>query len=358
MKNTRIILLAVVALMATTITTWAQNGRSEHQNNWFIGAGAGMNFGFDGQQFSDRESSHNGAGTAADFYVGKYFNDNIGFRVGYQGFKISNHYTDYNKDNFHYAHADLIFRAGNLFTPYVHAGYAYLGKGTPAAGLGFMLPIRLGSRVSIIPDFKATALNAAAFTDGTKRLGLNLSATVGVQIALGKIKKKAAPAPVEIYPVPAPYQEPMKDTVVVTVRDTVKVTEVKETIVEVPVEVIKEKEEQVNRSLAESVLFESNSFTLTPAAKNVLDQAVDILKEYPSTTAHVEGHTDSTGGDQLNLKLSTKRARAVADYFVSCGIDATRVTSEGYGKTRPIAPNNTKEGRAKNRRVEIRINAE
>ena len=349
MKKIHAILLVAAALTAATTTTWAQNGRSEHQTNWFIGAGAGMNFGFDGQQFSDRETSHNGAGTAADFYVGKYFNDNLGFRVGYHGFKTSNHYTDYNKDKFHYAHADLIFRAGNLFTPYVHAGYAWLGKGTPAAGLGFMLPIRLGSRVSIIPDFKATALNAAAFTDGTKRLGLNLSATVGVQIALGKIKKKAAPAPVEIYPVPAPYQEPVKDTVVVTVRDTV--------IVEVPVEVIKEKEPAIP-SFNKCVQFDFNSVTLTPAAKNVLDQAVAILKNDSTVTAHIEGNTDSIGSEAINQKISVKRAQAVADYLVNCGIDASRITSEGFGKTRPVDTNATKKGRARNRRVEIRINAE
>lgn len=346
MKAYKLIIAIAVSFICLSVS--AQNGRDRHQTNWFIGGGAGMNFGFDGQTFNTnhdlkRENSHIGAGTAADFYIGKYFSDYIGFRIGYQGFKTSNQFTDYNRNPFHYAHADLIWRAGKVFTPYIHAGYAWMSNGTPAGGIGVMLPIRLGDRVSIIPDLKATALSGAAFPEGVKKLGFNLSATVGLQIALGKIKKKAAPAPAVVpVPVPEPKEEPAPEPV--------KEPEPK------PVEVVvKEKEEQINRSLEEVVLFETNSYKISKEASVILDDAVKFLKEYPATSAYVEGHTDSTGGDKLNMDLSINRAKAVADYLIDNGIDASRVSSEGFGKTKPVTTNKTKEGRAQNRRVEIHI---
>lgn len=345
MKSIRIILLAVS--LTVTASAWAQNGRAEHQSNWFVGAGAGINFGFDGQKYNGREFSHNGAGTAADLYFGKYFSDRLGFRVGYQGFKISNHFTDYGRDNFHYAHADFIFRAGNLFTPYVHAGYAHLANGTPAAGLGFMLPIQVGRRVSIVPDFKATAFNGAAFSDGIRKLGINLSATIGIQIALGSVKKATA--------APATPAEPVQYTEITSTRkeEVAPAEKAEERVEEKVVEKVRE-----SPSFTGTAYFESNSYTIDAAAKRVLDKALAFLRKYPDSTALIEGHADSTGTEQLNQTLSANRAQNVADYFVRLGIDPSRISCESYGETRPTAPNITREGRASNRRVVITIKTE
>ena len=78
-----------------------------------------------------------------------------------------------------------------------------------------------------------------------------------------------------------------------------------------------------------------------------------VMGENPSMHVVVDGYTDSIGSDAYNLKLSERRAEAVRDLMVQKGISASRITTHGYGKSRPVASNNTAEGRAENRRVEI-----
>jgi OOP family OmpA-OmpF porin len=99
--------------------------------------------------------------------------------------------------------------------------------------------------------------------------------------------------------------------------------------------------------------FDFNKATLKPAGKEMIDQAVKVMKQKPDLKVSVEGHTDSIGSDAYNLKLSQRRAMAVRDYLVSQGIEATRITVVGFGESKPIADNKTEEGRAENRRVEI-----
>ena len=82
---------------------------------------------------------------------------------------------------------------------------------------------------------------------------------------------------------------------------------------------------------------------------------MNILKEYPSSKFSIEGHTDSDGKDTLNQKLSEDRAAAVKNYLIENGVDAGRLTSVGYGETKPIASNKTKTGKAQNRRVEVKL---
>ncbi|MGB1450658.1 MAG: OmpA family protein [Marinirhabdus sp.] len=80
------------------------------------------------------------------------------------------------------------------------------------------------------------------------------------------------------------------------------------------------------------------------------------MNEYPNTRFHIEGHTDSVGGDAYNLKLSKERAASVMAYLTTVGgLPADRLTSEGYGESRPVASNKTKAGRQQNRRVEISL---
>jgi outer membrane protein OmpA-like peptidoglycan-associated protein len=79
------------------------------------------------------------------------------------------------------------------------------------------------------------------------------------------------------------------------------------------------------------------------------------MKEFKDSNFKVEGHTDSQGSEKLNQTLSETRAKAVLDYLVSKGIDASRLTSKGFGESTPIASNRTSRGRAQNRRVEINL---
>lgn len=107
-------------------------------------------------------------------------------------------------------------------------------------------------------------------------------------------------------------------------------------------------------TLSGSVLFESAKSELAPAAQVKLnDVAKALIQEDPLGHIVVEGHTDSQGGADFNRELSQRRAAAVRDYLVSRGVAADRISAEGLGLTRPIANNDSPEGRANNRRVEI-----
>ncbi len=101
------------------------------------------------------------------------------------------------------------------------------------------------------------------------------------------------------------------------------------------------------------VLFDFDSAEIKSVAHPMLDEASDILKKNPDLNVEIDGHTDSTGPAAYNMTLSEKRANAVMEYFISKGVAAERLTIKGFGLTKPAASNDTEEGRAKNRRVEL-----
>ena len=105
---------------------------------------------------------------------------------------------------------------------------------------------------------------------------------------------------------------------------------------------------------AAEVLFGFDSTEINPNTYPMLDEAVVILKKNPKLNVEVDGHTDSTGPATYNLALSENRAKAVMKYFVDNGVNAAQLTVKGYGLTQPAASNDTREGRAKNRRVELK----
>jgi len=105
----------------------------------------------------------------------------------------------------------------------------------------------------------------------------------------------------------------------------------------------------------EGVYFDNDSAKLRPASVATLDKAVETLNRRASINVEVAAHTDSSGSDTYNLALSERRAASVKNYLVAHGIDASRLSSRGYGETQPVASNTSKEGRAKNRRVELRV---
>ncbi len=101
------------------------------------------------------------------------------------------------------------------------------------------------------------------------------------------------------------------------------------------------------------VLFRSGSSDLAPGARETLAKVSGILLAYPSLHVSVEGHTDSVGGDDYNQQLSERRAESVRSYFVAQGVAGNTIEAHGFGKTEPIASNDTAEGRQQNRRVEL-----
>lgn len=116
-----------------------------------------------------------------------------------------------------------------------------------------------------------------------------------------------------------------------------------------------EKLEVGAKVVLENINFETSKATLTPASYPKLDRIVQFLKDNSTLKVEISGHTDNVGSSKTNLKLSEDRAKAVVNYMVSSGIDATRLESKGYGFSQPVAPNNTPEGRELNRRVEFKI---
>ena len=106
------------------------------------------------------------------------------------------------------------------------------------------------------------------------------------------------------------------------------------------------------------VLFDTARFTLKPGAREKLAKVSGIILGHPGLKIAVEGHTDSVGGDDYNMKLSENRAGAVRDFLVSQGVSASSVTAQGFGKTLPVADNATAAGRQQNRRVELVVSGE
>ncbi len=106
-------------------------------------------------------------------------------------------------------------------------------------------------------------------------------------------------------------------------------------------------------NLKKGINFQTGSAKLTKNSYGTLDDIVALMKLIPEANLEVQGHTDENGSDETNKKLSQDRAQAVVDYFTKKGIDSSRLRAVGYGSSKPIADNKSKEGRQQNRRVEL-----
>ncbi|MCU7551044.1 OmpA family protein [Chitinophagaceae bacterium LB-8] len=113
---------------------------------------------------------------------------------------------------------------------------------------------------------------------------------------------------------------------------------------------------EVNASVVlKNIFFDFNKYDLEPQSQAELDKVVQLLQENPSVKIQLEGHTDNIGNATDNLKLSENRAKAVVNYLIGKGIESKRLVAKGFGATQPIADNTTDEGRAQNRRTELKI---
>jgi outer membrane protein OmpA-like peptidoglycan-associated protein len=332
----RTIAIACIAFM-TGVAAFGQDESLYYKTNWFAGVGGGINVGFDGQKYENRENSHSGAGLAVDVYVGKWINDWGGFRAGWQGLTVSEQYTDFGEKNFNYVHADALFRPHKNIIPYAHLGYVHIDDSNIAGGVGLMTPFKVSEKISIVPDVRYAVMGNHAYAEGKRRPASNLAITVGLAVNLGgKLhpKKEYVDREVVKY-VDRPYEVRVTDTVYVEVPD------------------LQPMEDEINEFLKNVTLFEFDSFRITNEAKAGLDKVVDWMNKYPSIRAKVDGHTDNIGTEAYNQNLSEKRAKAITDYLEEKGIAASRLSSEGHGFSQPVAGNDTAEGRQQNRRIEI-----
>ena len=113
---------------------------------------------------------------------------------------------------------------------------------------------------------------------------------------------------------------------------------------------IRRSQDVLTATFKSDFLFDFNSFTLKPGAYLELDRVSRILNQYPQTRIHVEGHTDSRGTAEYNMKLSQKRAEAVTNALIQRGVDPVRITTVGFGESQPVSSD-----ASANRRVEIKI---
>jgi OOP family OmpA-OmpF porin len=113
--------------------------------------------------------------------------------------------------------------------------------------------------------------------------------------------------------------------------------------------------EKINKEgfIALYINFETGKSAIKPESQPIVDQLSAMLKQNPTLKINIEGHTDNVGGDIANQQLSESRAQSVMNALISKSIEVSRLKSKGWGQSKPITDNNTEEGRAKNRRVEI-----
>ncbi|MBI1992819.1 MAG: OmpA family protein [Deltaproteobacteria bacterium] len=107
--------------------------------------------------------------------------------------------------------------------------------------------------------------------------------------------------------------------------------------------------------ILDHVLFDFDKTAIKPDGAKILDRLVAFLKESPDKKVELEGHTDSVGTDKYNQGLSERRAASVRTYLVKQGVATGRIATRGFGEAKPIADNKTRDGRAKNRRVEVKV---
>lgn len=169
-----------------------------------------------------------------------------------------------------------------------------------------------------------------------------------------KIPPKAAPQKQPVLPRPKPSKPTLKTT---SAGDSVNVTYVPIYKAAIPLPAslpaVDMKPDTMFNLRPRNIQFEQSSYVLLPESGNELDELVKVLKRHPDWIVSISGHTDNVGNPHLNLALSEYRAKVVANYLIRQGIAESRMTTAGYGETRPVSDNTTEEGRSRNRHVII-----
>ena len=108
--------------------------------------------------------------------------------------------------------------------------------------------------------------------------------------------------------------------------------------------------------ILDDVLFDFDKSNIKPQAATILDRLTAFMSENKASRVNLAGYTDNVGTEAYNQSLSERRVNSVKDYIIKKGVDSSRVSGQGFGESKPIADNKTADGRAKNRRVEIKVN--
>jgi OOP family OmpA-OmpF porin len=229
---------------------------------------------------------------------------------------------------------------GDMIVPYLAAGPGIITWDADRAGVdkdnNFLLNYGAGLKIFLTRNLalRGDVRNVINFDDGNKYSNLLYTAGLTYEIG-GKEReevKEEAPAP-EPEAAPAPAPAP---------------------IVTPPPPPPAPAPKQQGAIIFRNINFDFNKANIKSESYPILDEVTEYLKANPNVKMEVQGHTDSKGTAAYNLKLSDRRAAAVKTYLVGKGIAADRLETKGYGLTKPIAPNDTEENRARNRRVEFK----
>ncbi|ROM96856.1 OmpA family protein [Pseudomonas brassicacearum] len=288
---------------------------------------------FYGKTFNHSIDSYENGRTGPGYSIGYFLTDDVSVNATYRSDDYTRSDSDTGSQKIRGDHFGLKSQyhfgtVGDAIRPYVEGGVqhgsmtnvaadGHTGRDkstylTTGAGAKWYMTDNLYARAGVEADYK---LDSGRW---------DYQALIGLGVNFGGTGGKVAPAPVAAAPAPEPAPE-------APVAEVVRV--------------------QLD------VKFDFNKAVVKPNSYGDVKNLADFMKQYPNTTTVVEGHTDNVGPDAYNQKLSQRRADAVKQVLVKDGVEANRVHSVGYGKSRPIADNSTDAGRAANRRVEAQVEA-
>jgi outer membrane protein OmpA-like peptidoglycan-associated protein len=378
----RLSFFVLFILCALTAKAQTREGR------WMLGVQGGGHI-----MLNDFDTKKFGWGGEALLRYGLSEQFSLGFLTGYNEIKTENSFLLPNiKYSYLKMHAIPAALMGYLyFTPTEDmTPYLYVGAGVVTMkkrdGLGNYIPNSDWQAYSVFPAGVGVEILLNSQTTIGIDLGIRVfgsdnierqetqaerdwpdaypTARVGFDFYFGKGKEAEVEArPPVITPAPAPVAQPVvpapPETAKVLPKPPAPELPKEEAVPKAPVPVVPKERalalEKGKAFILEGVNFELNSSYLTKEAKRTLEKAFRALRVNPDVQVKIVGHTDNIGSKKYNDWISLRRANRVKSWLVSKGISATRITTAGVGFSEPIAPNNTPEGRAKNRRIEFHV---
>lgn len=338
-------------LMASiALGLFAAAGAAQAADGWYVAPAVGY-YNSDEDRLTEEGSVFGALG------IGKYFGNNASLEFSIDRTSRSN---DGDTGTFANHGATLTYRqffGAGAFKPYFLVGGGAGRHDRSGSDPGWDFIAQAGGGVAYDFTDRVRARGEAFYrydmddesVPGTDNFG-DWVVALGMQIALGQVE-----APVEPEPLPPPVAPPAEPHCSELDGDGDGVNDCDDQCpTTAPGTVVGPDgcELQVAIDLR-GVEFDFDKSTLRPESQQTLNEASEVLKQYPDIRVETAGHTDSIGSDQYNQGLSERRAQAVYDYLVANGIDSSRLSVRGYGESSPIADNATREGRQRNRRTEL-----
>jgi OOP family OmpA-OmpF porin len=354
MKHNR--LMASIAL-----GLFAAAGAAQAQDGWYVAPAIGY-YNSDEDRLTEEGSVFGALG------IGRYFGNNAAIEFAVDRTTRSNDWPG--EGNFANLGFGLTYRqffGDGSFKPYILVGGGVNRHDREGSETGYDFMANAGAGVSYdftqrvrgrLEAFYRYDMDDESIQDNLATENVDESAedfgdwviALGVQMALGQVE-----APVEPEPLPEPTPPPAEPHCSELDGDGDGVNDCDDRCPNTtPGTVVGPDGCELEVAVdLRGVEFDFDKSTLRPESQQTLNEATEVLRQYPDIRVEVAGHTDSIGTDQYNQGLSERRAQAVYDYLVNNGIDASRLNSRGYGEGSPIADNATREGRQRNRRVEL-----